>query len=57
MWGGFEAHFEENPFGHIVPMIGGLTESIQRFLQEPVFIFLEVWIFNWRSYDCDLIIW
>ena len=41
MWGGLEAYIEENPFDHIVPMIGGLTESIQYFLQEPVFIFLE----------------
>ena len=57
MWGGFEAHLEENPFDHIVPMMGRLTESIQCFLQEPVFIFLEGWISNWRSYKCNLIIW
>ena len=57
MWGGFEAHLEENHFDHVVSMIGGSTESIQCFLQEPVFIFLEGWVYNWRSYDCNLIIW
>ena len=57
MWGGLEAHLEHNPFGNIVPMMGGLTESIKRFLQEPVFIFLESRVSNWRSYYCDLIIW
>ena len=57
MWGGLEAHLEENPFDHIVPMMGVSTESIQCFLQEPVFILLESWVSNWRSYDCNLIIW
>ena len=57
MWGGLEAHLKENSFDHTVPMMGGLTESIECFLQEPVFIFLESWVSNWRSYDCNLIIW
>ena len=57
MWGGLESHLEENPFDNIVPMMGGSTESIQCFLQEPVFIFLESWVSNWMSYDCNLIIW
>ena len=56
MWGGLEAHLEQNPFDHIVPMMGGLTEAIKRFLQEPVFIFLEIRVANWRSYYSDLIV-
>ena len=46
MLGGLEAHLEENPFDHIVPMMEGMTDSIQCFLQDPVFIFLEGWISN-----------
>ena len=57
MWGGFEAHIEENTFDDIVPTMGGFTESIQCFIQEPVFIFLEIWVSNWRLYECNLIIW
>ena len=57
MWGGFEAHLEENPFGHIVPIMWVSAESIQCFLQEPLLIFLEGCISNWRSYNCHLIIW
>ena len=57
MWGVLEAHLENNPFDHIIPMMRRLTESIQCFLQEPVFIFLEGWVHNWRSHDCNLIIW
>ena len=57
MWEGLEAHLEKNPFDHIVLMMGGSTESIQCFLQEPVFIFLERRVSNWRPYDCSLIIW
>ena len=56
MWGCLEAHLEENPFDQIVPIVGGSTESIQCFLQETVFILLERWVSNWRSYDCNLII-
>ena len=55
MWGGLESHLEENPFDNIVLMMGGSTESIQCFLQEPVFVFLEGWVSNWRFYDCNLI--
>ena len=47
----------QNPFDHIVPMMGGSTEAIKRFIQELVFIFLEIWVANWRSYYSDLIIW
>ena len=57
MWRGLDAHLEQNPFDHIVSMMGGSTEAIKRFLQEPVFIFLENRVYNWRSYYCDLIIW
>ena len=57
MWRGLEAHLDHNNFDHIVPMMGGSTESIKRFLQEPGFIFLESRVSNWRSYCCDLIIW
>ena len=57
MSGGFEAHLEENSVDRIVPMMGGSTESIKCFLQEPVFIFLEVWVSNWKPYDFNLIIW
>ena len=57
MWGGLENHLEENSFDRIVPMMGGLMESIQCFLQDPVFVFLEIRVSNWRSYDCNLIIW
>ena len=57
MWGGLEAHLEENPFNHIVRMKGGSMESIQCFLQEPVFVFLEIRVSDWRSYGCNLVIW
>ena len=57
MWGGLEAHPEDNPFDNIVPIMGGSTESIKCFLQEPVFVFLESRVSNWRSYGCNLIIW
>ena len=57
MWRGLEAYIEQNPSDHIVPMMGGLTEAIKRFLEEPVLIFLRIWVVNWRSYYSDLIIW
>ena len=57
MWRGLEAHLDQNPFDHIVPMMGGSTESINCFLEEPLFIFLEIRVANWRSYYSDLIIW
>ena len=55
--GGLEAHLEQNPFDCIVSMLGGSTEAIKRFLEEPVFIFLESQVANWRSYYSDLIVW
>ena len=57
MWVDLEAHLNQNPFNHIVPMMGGSTKAIKRFLQGLVFIFLESRVSNWRSYCCDLIIW
>ena len=57
MWGGIDAHIEQNPFDHIVPMMGVSTEAIKRFLEKPVFIFLKIRVANWRSYYSDLIIW
>ena len=57
MWRGLEANLGHNPFDCIVPMMGVSTEAIKRFLQEPVFIFLENRVSNWRSYYFDLIIW
>ena len=57
MWRGLEAHLEQNPFDHILPMMGVSTEAIKRFLEEPVFIFLKSRVANWRSYYSDLIIW
>ena len=33
MWRGLKAHIEQNPFDHIVPMMGGLTEAIRVFLR------------------------
>ena len=57
MWEGLEAHLEDNSCDHIVPMVGGLLDSIKFFLQETVFIVLESWVYNWRSYECNLIIW
>ena len=52
-----EAHLEHNPFDNIVPMMGGLTEAINRFLDETVFILLEIRVANWRSYYSNLIVW
>ena len=57
MWRGLEAYLEQNLFDHIILMMGRSTEAIKCFLQEPVFIFLESRVSNWRSYYCDLIIW
>ena len=48
MWVGLEAHLEDNTFDHIVHTV---------FLQETVVIFLESWVYNWRSFECNLIIW
>ena len=56
MWRGLEAHLEQNLFDRIVPMILGLTEAINRFLEELVFIFLKSRVANWRLYYSDLII-
>ena len=56
MWGGLEAHLEQNHFDNIVPMMGGSTEAIKRFLDETVFILLEIQVANWRSYYSDLIV-
>ena len=33
MWGGLEAHLEQNAFYHIVPMMGGSTEAINSLLE------------------------
>ena len=41
---GLEEHIEQNPFDHIVPMMGGSTEAINRFFEEPVFVFLKIWV-------------
>ena len=57
MWCVLEDHLEQNPFDHIVPMMGGSTEAINCFLEEPVFIFLEIRVANWKSYYSDLIVW
>ena len=57
MWGGLVDHLEQNPFDRIVPMMGGSTEAIKRFLRETVFIFLEIRVSDLRSYYCDIIIW
>ena len=54
---GLEEHIEQNPFDHIVPMMGESAEAIKRFLQDPVFFFLEIRVAHWRSYYSDLIIW
>ena len=56
MWGGLEAHLDQNPFDNIVPMMGGTAESIKRFLEETLFIFLEIRVANWRSYYSDLVV-
>ena len=54
---GLEACIDQNPFDHIVLMMGGSTEAIKRLLEEPVFIFLKIRVANWRSHYSDLIIW
>ena len=56
MWRGFEAYLEQNHFDNIAPMMGGSAEAIKRFLEEPVLIFLEIRVSNWRSYYSDIII-
>ena len=33
MWRGLEAHLDQNPFDHIVPMMGGSTDAIKRFFR------------------------
>ena len=50
MWRGTEAHLGQNNFDHIVPMMGGLTEAINSFIEEPVFILLKSRVANWRLY-------
>ena len=57
MWRDLGAHLEQNLFDNILPMLGGSTEAIKRFLKEPVFIFLKSRVDNWRSYYSDFIIW
>ena len=54
---GLEAHLEKNTFDRIVLMVGGSMESIKHFIHEPVSIFLESWVSNWRLYYCELVIW
>ena len=57
MWRGLEDHVYQNPFDHIVPIMEGSTEAIHSFLEDPLFIFLERGVANWRSNYRDLIIW
>ena len=56
MWGALEAQLEKDTFDCIVPMMGGSTEAIMRFLEDPVFVFLGIRVANWRSYYIDLIV-
>ncbi len=53
---GFEADASENGRDFLVPVAGTSAETVQRFLEEPIFILGSIWVANWRLYDSDLIV-
>ena len=53
---GFEADASENRRDLVVPVAGTSAETVQRFLEEPIFVLGGIWIANWRLYDSDLIV-
>ena len=55
MWGGLEAHLEQNPFEYIIPMMGGSMEAMKHFIEEPLFIFLNSQVANRRLHHIDRI--
>jgi hypothetical protein len=53
---GFEADASENRRDLVVPVAGTSAETVQRFLEEPIFILGGIRVANWRRYDSDLVI-
>ncbi len=50
---GFEADALENHHDLVVPVAGTSAETIQRFLEEPIFVLGGIWVADRRLYDSD----
>ena len=53
---GFEADALENRRDLVVPMVGTSAETVQRFLEEPIFVLGGIRVTNRRLYDSDLVV-
>ena len=53
---GFEANALENRRDLVVPVAWASAETVQRFLEEPIFVLGGIRIANWRLHDSDLIV-
>jgi hypothetical protein len=53
---GFEADASENRRDLVVPMAGTSAETVQLFLEEPIFVFGGIQVADRRLYDSDLVV-
>ena len=53
---GFEANALENCHDLVVPVAGTSTETIQRFLEEPIFVLGGIRVADRRLYNSDLVV-
>ena len=53
---GFEADVSENRRDLVVPVAGTSAETVQRFLEEPIFVLGGIRVADWRLYDSDLVV-
>jgi hypothetical protein len=53
---GFEANALEDCRDLVVPVAGTSAETVQCFLEEPIFVLGGVRVANWRLYDSDLVV-
>ena len=53
---GFEADASENRRDLVVPVMGTSAETVQHFLEEPIFVLGGIRIANWRLHDSDLVV-
>jgi hypothetical protein len=53
---GFEADTLENHRDLVVPVVGTSAETVQHFLEEPIFVLGGIRVTDWRLYDSDLVV-
>ena len=56
MFGGRQAHILEDTSNHVVPVVWRSSESIQSFVEKPIFIAVEGRVANWRTDDSGFIL-